>query len=125
VTGDKPCPPAKITAEGKEIDNPAYSLWIRQDKLLYIAFLGSCDPEARSVMASADTSRNALLALQRAFSNRSRSRIMSLKERLNSLKKGTSSAASYLQSMKSISDELSLIGHLLMISIWSFMHLMD
>lgn len=36
---------------------------------------------------------------------------MSLKERLNTLKKGTSSVASYLQSMKSISDELSLIGH--------------
>ena len=111
VTGDTPCPLATIQSDGKTVPNPAYSKWIRQDKLLYIAFLGSCDPEARSVMASADTSRDALLALQQAFSNWSRSRIMSLKEPLSSISKGTQSVSSYLQSIKSISDELSLIGH--------------
>ncbi|GAU45280.1 hypothetical protein TSUD_100020 [Trifolium subterraneum] len=111
ITGEKPCPPATITSEGKTVPNPAYSLWIRQVKFLYVAFLGSCDSQARSIMASADTFREALLALQRAFSNKSRSRIMSLKERLSSVNKGTSSAASYLQSIKSIADELSLIRH--------------
>ncbi|MCI10386.1 hypothetical protein A2U01_0031479 [Trifolium medium] len=36
---------------------------------------------------------------------------MSLKELLSSISKGTQSMFSYLQSIKSISDELSLIGH--------------
>jgi hypothetical protein len=63
VTGDKPCPPATIRSADMAVPNPAYNIWIRQDKLLYIALLGSCDSEARSVMASADTSRDALLAL--------------------------------------------------------------
>ncbi|CAJ2647831.1 unnamed protein product [Trifolium pratense] len=111
ITGDTPCPSVTIKTNGKEVSNPAYKLWIRQDKLLYIAFLGSCDTEARSIMASADTSREAFLALERAFSNRSRARIMSLKERLSSINKGNSSVSANLQSIKSIADELSLIGH--------------
>jgi hypothetical protein len=36
---------------------------------------------------------------------------MSLKERLSSISKGTQSVFSYLQSIETISDELSLIGH--------------
>jgi hypothetical protein len=46
----------------------AYSKWIRQNKLLYIAFFGSYDSEARSVMASsAYTLRVVLLELEQAF----------------------------------------------------------
>ncbi|PNX64294.1 hypothetical protein L195_g053944, partial [Trifolium pratense] len=111
VTGATPCPSATVGTGDSTSPNPAFSLWVRQDKLLYIALLGSCGPEAISVMSSADTSRDAWLALQRAFSNRSRSRIMSLKERLNSISKGTSSVSAYLQTIRSIADELTLIGN--------------
>ncbi|KAK2454089.1 Copia polyprotein/retrotransposon [Trifolium repens] len=111
VTGTTPCPSAIIGTGDSAAPNPAFSLWVRQDKLLYIALLGSCGPEAMSVMSSADTSQDAWLALQRAFSNRSRSRIMSLKERLTSISKGTSSVSTYLQTIRSIADELTLIGN--------------
>ena len=96
VTGETPCPPKTNGTGDSAAPNPHFSLLIRQDKLLYLALLGSCDNEARSVMSSADTSRDAWLALQRAFSNRSRSRIISLKERLSSISKGTSSVSCYL-----------------------------
>ena len=62
-------------------------------------------------MSSVDTSRDAWLALQRAFSNRSRSKVMSLKERLSSISKGTSSISCFMQSIRFIADELALIGH--------------
>lgn len=62
-------------------------------------------------MSSVDTSRDAWLALQCAFSNRSRSKVMSLKERLSSISKGTSSISCFMQSIRSIADELALIGH--------------
>ncbi|PNX66337.1 hypothetical protein L195_g063014, partial [Trifolium pratense] len=69
VTGTTPCPSATIGTSDYASPNPAVSSWVRQDKLLYISLLGSCGPEAISVMSSADTSRDAWLALQRAFSN--------------------------------------------------------
>jgi hypothetical protein len=65
-----------------------------------------------SIISSTNTSRDVWLALQRAFSNRSRSPIMSLKERLTSILKGTSSVYTYLQTIRSIADELTLIGNL-------------
>lgn len=111
VTGATPCPPQTITTGSATSPNPAYSFWIRQDKYLYIALLGSCDAEAWAVMSTAETSRAAWLALECAFATRSRSRIMSLKERLNSVIKGSSTVAAYLQSIRSIAEELSLIGH--------------
>lgn len=78
VTGTKKCPPATIVTGETTSPNPDHSLWIRQDKLIYLALLGSCDSEARSVMAASDTSYDAWTALARAFSNRSQSIIMSL-----------------------------------------------
>jgi len=62
-------------------------------------------------MAFADTSREAWVALERAFTNRSQSRIMSLRERLSSISKGNSTVFAYLQSIRNITDELALIGH--------------
>ncbi|CAJ2641918.1 unnamed protein product [Trifolium pratense] len=86
ITGKTPCPPPiiKNVVDGSEIDNPAFNIWNRQDKYLYIALLGACDEEARAVMSAAPTARDAWLILERAFATRSRSRVMSLKERLNS-----------------------------------------
>ena len=111
VTSKIVCPLATVGSGDAAAPNPAYSLWIRQDKLIYLALLGSCDSEARSVMAAVDTSCDAWVALARAFSNQSQSRIMSLRERLSSITKGTSSVSTYLPSIRNIADELALIGH--------------
>ena len=62
-------------------------------------------------MVASDTSYDAWTALARAFSNRSQSRIMSLRERLSSITKGNSSVSTYLHSIRNIADELALIGH--------------
>jgi hypothetical protein len=59
VTGATPCPPATITTAAGVSANPAFKFWIRQDKYLYLALLGSCDAEARAVMSTAPTSRDA------------------------------------------------------------------
>ncbi|KAG4957474.1 hypothetical protein JHK85_043854 [Glycine max] len=111
VTDKIVCPPATIGSGDVAAPNPVYSLWIRQDKLIYLAFLGSCNSEAQFVMAVADTSRDAWVALACAFSNRSQSRIMSIRERLSSITKGTSVVSIHLLSIRNIADELALIGH--------------
>ncbi|AES75897.2 hypothetical protein MTR_6g061630 [Medicago truncatula] len=62
-------------------------------------------------MDSADTLRVALLEFKQPFNNRSRSCVISLKEHLSSISKGMQYVSSYLHSIESIRDELSLIGH--------------
>ncbi|PNX57124.1 hypothetical protein L195_g058536, partial [Trifolium pratense] len=111
VDGTTPFPAATVGSGDSATANPAYSKWIRQDKLLYLAQPGSCDSEACAVKDSADTSHEAWVALSRAFANRSRSRIMSLRERLSSISKGNTTVSTYLQPIRNIADELALIGH--------------
>ncbi|RZC02400.1 Retrovirus-related Pol polyprotein from transposon RE1 [Glycine soja] len=95
VIGKIVSPPATVGSNDAAAPNPAYSLWIRQDKLIYLALLGSCDFEARSIMAAADTSRDAWVALAQNVS----------------ITKGTSSISTYLLSIHNIADELALISH--------------
>ncbi|WVY95894.1 hypothetical protein V8G54_028045 [Vigna mungo] len=98
VTGTTPCPPTTIGT-------------VRQDHYVYLALLGSCGPEAQVVMSSATSSTDAWTRLMKAYVNRSRTRIMSLKERLASVTKGSSSISEYLRSIQFLVDELALIGH--------------
>ncbi|WVZ10140.1 hypothetical protein V8G54_014670 [Vigna mungo] len=92
--------------------NLDHSHWVRQDHYVYLALLGSCGSEAEVVMSSATSSADAWTRLMKAYANRSRTRIMSLKERLASITKGSSSISEYLQSIRFLTDELALIGHL-------------
>lgn len=94
VTGTTQCPDEKVGTGADATPNPAYSLWCRQDHHVSLVLLGSCGPEAQVVMSSATSSLDAWSKLQKAFGNKSRARVMSLKERLNSVTKGTSSAHS-------------------------------
>ncbi|WVY90082.1 hypothetical protein V8G54_035596, partial [Vigna mungo] len=98
VTGTTPCPPATISM-------------VHQDHYVYLALLGSCGLEAQVVMSSATSSTDAWPRLMKAYANHSRTRIMSLKERLASITKGNSSISEYLQSIRFLADELALIGY--------------
>lgn len=62
-------------------------------------------------MSSATSSADAWSKLKKAYANTSRARVMSLKDRLSKISKGTTSAHDYLRSIHSIWDELALIGH--------------
>lgn len=41
IDGSKPCPPAELTSDGKQIPNPECILWQRQDKLIFYGILSS------------------------------------------------------------------------------------
>ncbi|WVZ00779.1 hypothetical protein V8G54_026848 [Vigna mungo] len=112
VTGTTPCPPTTIGTGDFVTDNPDHSHWVRQDHYVCLALLGFCGPEAQVVMSSAIFSVDAWTRLMKAYANRSRTRIMSLKERLSSIAKGSSSISEYLQSILFLANELALIGHL-------------
>ncbi|KAI5412389.1 hypothetical protein KIW84_057165 [Lathyrus oleraceus] len=71
VTGTTKCHPSTIGTGEATSANHTHSLLIRQDKLIYLALLGSGNSKARSVMVATDISHEAWLALTRVFSNQS------------------------------------------------------
>ncbi|GFY82736.1 hypothetical protein Acr_02g0009760 [Actinidia rufa] len=90
--------------------NPAHLLWLRQDQLLLHSIIASVSEEIMPLIASATTSRMAWEKLNTLYANRSRSRVMSLKEQLTATTRGSSPVGEFLNTMRSISDELSIIG---------------
>ena len=73
------------------------------------AIFSSVSENVMPLVATADTSREAWSTLARLFANRSRTRVMQLKETLTSSQRGTRSFSEFLQSVKSIADELALV----------------
>ncbi|OMP03343.1 Reverse transcriptase, RNA-dependent DNA polymerase [Corchorus capsularis] len=62
------------------------------------------------LVSSSNTSREAWQTLSKMFANKSRSRVMDLKNTLTNTKRGTQSVSEYLQFMKHIAAEINLAG---------------
>ncbi|PNX55230.1 hypothetical protein L195_g048857 [Trifolium pratense] len=84
VTGSTPCPSFTIGEKDAQTENPNYLHWCRQDSHITIALMTSCGPEAQIVIASATSSADAW---------------------------SSSTVHDYLRTIRSIGDELALIGH--------------
>jgi len=111
VSGTLPCPPATIGTGDTVIENPTFIAWKRQDNYVFLALFRTCGPEPQIVMSSAISTADAMLRLTKVYANRTHNRIMSLKERLSSITKDNSNVCDYLRSIRSIADDLALIGH--------------
>lgn len=104
VDGSYPCPPKTVG----EAENPAYIFWRRQDQLLLHAIFASVSEQVTPLLASATTSHAAWTKLSKLYASRSRSRVMSLKDRL-AKPRDSKPMTEYLQTIKTTSDELALI----------------
>ena len=78
---------------------------------MLLALFGTCGLDVQIVMSSATSSADAMLRLTKVYGNRSRTRIISLKEHLSSIIEGDSNVCDYLRFIHFVADELTLIGH--------------
>ncbi|KAK0588332.1 hypothetical protein LWI29_038180 [Acer saccharum] len=120
LDGTKPCPPATIPAAaddsgGPESDrttaNPEHQVWLRQDRLLLHAIQVSCMGAAQSIVTRSTTSAQAWEKLEVAYANRSNTRKLGLLDSLSNVSLDDKSVADYMQGIKTIIDNLELIGH--------------
>jgi hypothetical protein len=107
VTGEKICPIPTSTS----ICAVQRTQWIRQDKLILSAILTSTSTVITPLISMAKTSKDAWHKLHTLYASKSRTRAMQLKEELTMIKKGNQSIQTYLHSVKSLADEISLIDH--------------
>ncbi|KAK2989028.1 hypothetical protein RJ640_027939, partial [Escallonia rubra] len=114
IDGSNPPPPQSIPESANftaEIPNPEYASWHRQDQLILNAMLGSCVETIQPHISTVSSSKEAWERLLILFANKSRSRVMSLKERLLNNPRGTRSIPEYLQQMRAIADDLALVDN--------------
>jgi hypothetical protein len=110
IDGSAPCPPKTITADNITTTNPSHKLWIRQDKLLLNALIGSISPTIIPFIACAGTAQEAWTILANTYAKPSRGRIKQVKNQLKNPSKGSQTITEFLHSVKASADELAILG---------------
>lgn len=105
--------PEKFSIEDgmSEKVNPLYTLWCRQDQLLFSFLLGSMQESIQAQMIGCTTSVQLWSRVTHLFATRSRARVMQYKMHLQTLKKGSLSMKDFLSKMKGYVDLLAACGH--------------
>ncbi|KAK0608672.1 hypothetical protein LWI29_034169 [Acer saccharum] len=118
LDGTKTCPPATIAAATSTEQtttnaaaNPEYQVWLRQDRLLLHAIQVSCIGAAQAIVTRSSTSAQAWTKLEATFANRSNTRKLGLLDSLTNVSLADKSVTDYMQGIKTILDNLELIGH--------------
>ncbi|CAH9148740.1 unnamed protein product [Cuscuta epithymum] len=110
LDGSHPCPPATINTNGVIHPNPAHVSWIRQDKLLFGALIGTLTSSVVSLITRANTTKDAWNTLSSVYAQPSRGHIKQLKSQLKKYSKGSKTITEYMHFIKNAADELALLG---------------
>jgi hypothetical protein len=94
----------------ERVPNPAYTTWLTQDAQLLSYLVSTMSKEVLAQVATCDTSVEVWAEVQNMFASQSRSRIMHLRAKLVSSRKGELSTAAYFTKMKGYADEMVTAG---------------
>ncbi|XP_019430615.1 PREDICTED: uncharacterized protein LOC109337962 [Lupinus angustifolius] len=117
INGSFPCPLKVLKTNGTAL-NLAFSHWVRQDQLLLHAIISSVAATVVTHLGTVQTAQQACDTLKTMYASRSRVRVMALNKCITTFTKSNQTMATYLQGIKAIADELSIINHPLTIRIW-------
>ncbi|KAB5531934.1 hypothetical protein DKX38_018604 [Salix brachista] len=112
VDGSETSPPKFTSTEHKNqgIVNPGYMVWQYKDQTVLGWIISSLSPAVVSTIYGLETSRLAWQALGARFAAPSTSRISLIKRKLQSLQQGSMQCQEFLDAVKALADELSVVG---------------
>lgn len=110
VDGSYPSPPASILQDGVSVVNPAALPWFRQDRLVFGAIVGTLSQEIVPLISQTVSSADAWNVLATTYANPSRGHLKQIKQTLNHITHTTQSISSYMQSIKTCTDRLAIMG---------------
>ncbi|CAB4289655.1 unnamed protein product [Prunus armeniaca] len=113
LDGSAPAPPRFLPLPNLSLsttENPAFTLWTKKDRTCKIWLHASLSGSILPYAVGCPTARDLWLTLEKRFANLTRSHVLQLKSRLQTLKKGSASMLDYLQSLKHIADSLAAAG---------------
>ena len=102
VDGTRPCPPST---------DPAYPLWLRQDRLVLLGIQATVNCTIGPTINNCNTFADAWDKLRSSFANRSNTRMLTLLTSLMRTTKAGITVSDYMTKIKSLIDDLALIGH--------------
>ena len=108
-----PKPEPTITVDDVTSTNPAFTLWKRQDKLIFNSLLGSLSPPIQPLVSLAATSASVWLTLASTYAKPTRGHIKQLLQQLKNWTKDTKTIDEYAQGLTSRFDQLALLGKIL------------
>lgn len=91
--------------------NPEYDYWIRQDNLITAWLLSSMNTAIVAELLDCKTSREVWSHLSARFSSKHMARVLELKTKLGTTKKGTLGLQEYFTKIKNLVDALAVAGH--------------
>ncbi|RVW61330.1 Retrovirus-related Pol polyprotein from transposon RE1 [Vitis vinifera] len=107
IDGSSICPDKELSSG---LNNPAFVAWRRQDRTILNWLYSSLTPAIMAQIIGHNSSHSAWNALEKTFSSSSRARIMQLRLKLQSTKKGSLSMIDYIMKVKGAADSLAAIG---------------
>ncbi|RVW63429.1 Retrovirus-related Pol polyprotein from transposon RE1 [Vitis vinifera] len=110
VDGTYPCPPEMIKMGDTFTPNPEHKIWKRQDSLLLHAIRESVDSTIAPLVASTTFAQEAWARLHTTYASKSKTRILGLREMLSQLIKENKSVVEYMTVIKTMTDELAIVG---------------
>ena len=99
-----------VNEVGAQTLNPAFLIWRKKDKALLTLFLSTISSPVLAMVVGSTTSQEVWDRLEEKFTCTTRANVLSLKLKLQSIKKGNESINSYLQRIKNTRDKLSAVG---------------
>ncbi|XP_019251085.1 PREDICTED: uncharacterized protein LOC109230002 [Nicotiana attenuata] len=106
-------PPHTIKQGTQDVVNPDFKIWFQKDNLIGDALMASVDSTIAPSVASAETSKEAWDYLHTTHTNRSQTRIYSLRDALAKVQRDQKSITGYLREIRTITDELDVLGALI------------
>lgn len=110
VNGSNPAPPSHTTKIEISTPNPDYTNWFRQNKLLFGVIARTRSPSLSPFITRATTFKEVWDIMATTYVCPSRGHLKQLKYQLKHISKGTYSISEFIQHMKRITEELSLLG---------------
>lgn len=110
IDGSHLAPPEKITKDNKEESNPEHTTWVRQDKLIFGALVGTLLPSIIPIITQSKTCHEFWQVLANTYARPSRGHIKQIKDQLKRITQGALTISDYMQSIKARADELAVLG---------------
>ncbi|KAK5845272.1 hypothetical protein PVK06_001441 [Gossypium arboreum] len=102
--------PATITVNNAISPNLVYQTWLRQDKLLFAALVGTISPNLVPLITQSTMFREAWQALANTYALPSRGHFKQIKDNLKNISKGSQSVTDYMQAIKVKANKLATLG---------------
>ncbi|KAL4560809.1 hypothetical protein LXL04_032963 [Taraxacum kok-saghyz] len=111
IDGTHLAPEPTVAPDGSITPHADYPKWFRQDRLLFSALVGSLAPQIVPLVTNAASSHEAWKTLANTYASPSRGHIKQLQYRLKKLTKTPDqNITEYMQNVKTIVDELAILG---------------